>query len=65
LIQEIKRYNNLLKYISNSLEEILSIIENFEIKTDEDEQFCLCLLLGKIPAKWKKYSISSNKTLVK
>lgn len=65
LVQELVRYNRLLKVISDSLRNLLKALKGLVVMTNELEQMTNSLASNQIPIQWSKRGYPSLKPLGK
>jgi dynein heavy chain len=63
LLQEIYRFNILLKVLKSSLEDLKRAINGFILLSDELDSMFYDLLLNKVPKNWQKVAYPSLKPL--
>jgi dynein heavy chain len=63
LLQEIYRFNRLLKIIKSTLEDLKKAINGFILLSDELDSMFYDLLLNKVPKNWQKVAYPSLKPL--
>ena len=63
MLQEVERYNKLLRLIRNSLEQLKKAIKGFVVMSDELELIYNAFLNNRVPAKWSAAAYPSLKTL--
>uniref|UniRef100_A0AAR5PYC5 AAA+ ATPase domain-containing protein n=1 Tax=Dendroctonus ponderosae TaxID=77166 RepID=A0AAR5PYC5_DENPD len=63
LVQEMERFNKLLKVIRSSLEIMLKAIQGLVAMSPELEAFSTALMLGRLPTNWAAVSYPSLKNL--
>lgn len=63
LVQELVRFNKLLKSIESSANDVTKATKGLIVITDELESVAESILLGKIPQMWLRYSYPSIKSL--
>lgn len=61
LVQEIERYNELLRVIKNTCVDVQKTIKGLLTMTPEMEETCNYIILKKIPQRWLKKSYPSLK----
>jgi len=64
LCQELSRFNNLIKCIVASLDEVMKGVRGLVVMSEELEKVATSLLLGSVPTKWLAASYPSLKPLV-
>lgn len=64
LMQEIERFNKLLKYMFATLEELNKAIEGIVVMSEEIEAIYNAFLMNQVPAKWASAAYPSPKSLI-
>jgi dynein heavy chain len=63
LVQELERYNALVKLVTTSLEGLLKTLSGEQLASAATEQLFGPVLLGDVPERWLKVSYPSQKSL--
>lgn len=61
LLQEIQRYNALLRKIKASLEDLQKGIQGFVVMSTELEEIFTCMFEGRVPSTWLKGNYNHNR----
>lgn len=63
LVQEAKRYNDLLEIVQSMLQNLLKALKGSIIMSEQLEMMAISLVNNKIPANWQNKSYPSLKSL--
>jgi dynein heavy chain len=63
LLQEMHRFNRLLRVIKNSMEDLKKAINGLILLSDELDSMFYDLLIGRVPKNWQKSAYLSLKPL--
>ncbi|XP_077275648.1 dynein axonemal heavy chain 1 [Temnothorax americanus] len=63
LLQEAKRYNNLLEIVQSTLQDLLKALRGFVVMSEQLEMMATSLYNNKIPTNWESKSYPSLKSL--